>query len=121
MVVAVGRLALSLPGVGSLKEKRSIVRRLIDRTANRFNVAVAEVADQDTHRRAVIGMAVVSNDRRHASRMISEVIGHAESVSACPVIDSTTEIISISDKIGLEDRLPAWLRDNEDPEEQADE
>ena len=120
MVVAVGRLAISLPGVRSLKEKRSIVRRTVDRTANRFNAAVAEVADQDDHRRAVIGFAVVSNDRRHATRMMDEVLQHAESVGACPVLQRTTEIINIADKLGAEDRLPAWLREHDDFEGPSD-
>ena len=42
MVVGVCQISLSLPGVTSLKAKRSIVRKVLDRTANRFNVAVAD-------------------------------------------------------------------------------
>jgi len=109
VVVAIGRLALALPGVRSLKEKRSIVRRVVDRTANRFNVAIAEVDAQDSLQKAVIGMSVVSNDRRHANRMIDEVIGHAESIAATPVLHSSTELVSLSDTLDSGDRLPAWL------------
>ncbi len=63
MVVGVCQISLSLPGVTSLKAKRSIVRKVLDRTANRFNVSVAEVAQQDAHRQATLGFAVVSGDR----------------------------------------------------------
>ena len=67
MVVGVCQISLSLPGVTSLKAKRSIVRKVLDRTANRFNVSAAEVGHQDAHRQAVLGFAVVSGDRRHAN------------------------------------------------------
>ena len=60
MVVGVCQISLSLPGVTSLKAKRSIVRKVLDRTSNKFNVAAAEVGQQDTHRQAVLGFAVVS-------------------------------------------------------------
>lgn len=46
----------------SLKEKRRVVKSLVERTKNRFNVAVAEVGDNDVHDRAVIGLVTVAND-----------------------------------------------------------
>lgn len=110
MVVAIARIALSLPGVSSLKQKRGIVRRVIDRTAHRFNAAIAEVEDQDVHRRAVIGMAVVSNDSRHANSMIDSVIDHAIAVGEVPVLEQSTELVHMSSRWD-NDQLPAWLRD----------
>ena len=73
MVVGVCQISLSLPGVTSLKAKRSIVRKVLDRTANRFNVSVAEVGQQDAHRQAMLGFAVVSGDRRHANSMLDSI------------------------------------------------
>jgi uncharacterized protein YlxP (DUF503 family) len=73
MVVGVCRVAFSLPGNASLKGKRSVVRRIVDRTRAKFNAAVAEVADLDSHRRAVIGVSVVSNDTRHANSMLDHI------------------------------------------------
>ncbi len=97
MVVGVCRISLSLPGVNSLKAKRSVVRKVLDRTANRFNVAVAEVDSQDVHRRAVLGFAVVSEDRRHASSMLASIGAFVEGSTEAVVDDVSTELISLGE------------------------
>ena len=97
MVVGVCRIVLSLPGANSLKEKRSTLRRVVDRTANSFNVAIAEVDAQDTHRRAVIGFAVVSSDRRHANSMLDNIANYMGSVSEAIVSDQSIELVSFND------------------------
>ena len=51
--------------VHSLKEKRSLVRPLVAELRRRFELSVAEVDHLDLHRRAGIGVAVVSPDRAH--------------------------------------------------------
>jgi uncharacterized protein YlxP (DUF503 family) len=93
MVVGVCRLAFSLPGNASLKGKRSVVRRIVDRTRAKFNVAVAEVDDLDSHRRAVIGVAVVSNDSRHANSMLDRISSFMASISEAVMTERTLEIL----------------------------
>lgn len=56
---------LLLGDVHSLKQKRSVVRPLIAELARRFAVSAAETGSQDLHRRAGVGVAVVSGDRAH--------------------------------------------------------
>lgn len=56
---------LLLGDVHSLKEKRGLVRPLIADVRRQFAVSVAEVGDADVHRRAQIGIAVVSGEPRH--------------------------------------------------------
>ncbi|MCA1725487.1 MAG: DUF503 domain-containing protein [Thermomicrobia bacterium] len=56
MIVGVARITLELPGAHSLKEKRSVVKSLLARLQNRFNVSAVEVAAQDTLGIAVIGI-----------------------------------------------------------------
>lgn len=97
MVVGVCQISLSLPGVTSLKAKRSILRKVLDRTANRFNVSVAEVGQQDTHRRATLGFAVVSGDRRHANSMLDAIATFVEGSADAVVLDRSTELISMGD------------------------
>ena len=65
MFVCVARLTLQIPESGSLKAKRQVLRRITDRVKARFNVAVAEVDDQDLWQKATLGLSVVGNDRRH--------------------------------------------------------
>ena len=97
MVVGVCQISLSLPGVTSLKAKRSIVRKVLDRTANRFNVSAAEVGLQDAHRQAVLGFAVVSNDRRHASSMLDSIASFVEGAADAVVMNRSTELVSINE------------------------
>ena len=73
MLVGVVTITINLPGIQSLKQKRSIVKSLIERLKNRFNFSVAEVAANDSKLQAVIGMATVSNDGKHIESQIDKV------------------------------------------------
>lgn len=75
MVMWVGALEfdLLLGEVHSLKEKRSLVRPLIAEVRKRFEVSVAEVDHLDLHRRAGVGVAVVSPDRAHLVEVLDSV------------------------------------------------
>ncbi|MGB5348146.1 MAG: DUF503 domain-containing protein [Polyangiales bacterium] len=97
MVVGVCQISLSLPGVTSLKAKRSIVRKVLDRTANRFNVAVAEVGQQDAHRQCTLGFAVVSGDRRHANSMLDSIAEFVEGSADTVVLNRSMELVSLGE------------------------
>lgn len=60
MVIGCCTITLYLPGVHSLKEKRSVVKSVLARLRNEFNVSTAEVDAQELHQRAVLGMVSVS-------------------------------------------------------------
>jgi hypothetical protein len=64
---------LLLGDVHSLKEKRAVVRPIVGELRRRFDVSAAEVDDQDLHRRARIGAALVSADRAHAVEVLDAV------------------------------------------------
>lgn len=74
MVVGTLEVELLIPDAYSLKDKRRVVRSLIDRLRHRFRVAAAEVGDNDVHNHAVVGFACVSNDSRHAQAVLSQVL-----------------------------------------------
>jgi uncharacterized protein YlxP (DUF503 family) len=61
---------LLLGAVDSLKGKRAIIRPIINEVRRRFEVSVAEVGDADLHRRALIGVAVVSGDAAHVKEVL---------------------------------------------------
>ena len=73
MVVGVARAELELPERGTLKDKRRVVQSLTTRSRQRFAVACAEVDRLDDHRRAVLGVAVVSNEATHAAQVLASV------------------------------------------------
>ncbi len=83
---------LLLGDVRSLKQKRSAIRPLIAELQRRFAVSAAETGAHDLHRRANIGMAVVSADRVH----VVDVLDAAERLVA-----SRPEIELLSTRRGL--------------------
>ncbi len=78
MHVAAAQITIRAPLSHSLKDKRRIVRSLIDQIRNRFNVAVAEVDALDKHQLIVIGIACVSGSAAHAQEQLDAVIRFAE-------------------------------------------
>ena len=71
----VGTIAfdLLLPRVHSLKEKRSVVKPILDGARNRYRVAVAEVGDQDLWQRSRLGVAAVASTPSHVQEVLDEV------------------------------------------------
>ena len=78
MNVGVCRIELELPASRSLKDKRHVVRSIVDRVRSRFNVAIAEVDHNDSWQLATIGITCVSNDPRHANEMLSRVVHYVQ-------------------------------------------
>jgi uncharacterized protein YlxP (DUF503 family) len=64
---------LHLPMAQSLKDKRMVVRSIVDGARHRFRVAAAEVGDQDESQRAELGFVTVAGSVRHAVEVIDEV------------------------------------------------
>lgn len=93
MVVGVCRIVLSIDEVFSLKEKRHIVKSLIDRLKARFNASVAEVDLNDKWKNAVIGIACVSNDTGHTDSMMANMVSFVEKDGRAEIIDYSTEVI----------------------------
>lgn len=73
MVVGVLRLVLYLPDNHSLKGKRSVLRSIKARVANKFNVSIAECADHDSWQRITLGVVQIGNERDHVDRSLREV------------------------------------------------
>ena len=59
MKIAAMTFHLYAPWVRSLKEKRMIVKSLISKLQNRYHVSVAEIEDQDNHKKITIGIAAI--------------------------------------------------------------
>jgi uncharacterized protein len=71
--VAVVRLELHIPTSRSLKEKRAVLRPIVEGLRHRFQISVAEVDYQDKWQRALIGLAVVSHSYGHAVEVVDNV------------------------------------------------
>jgi hypothetical protein len=78
MIVATCVIKLQLDGVSSLKEKRSILKSVLKRLTNQFNVAAAEVDCQDVWQTAVIGLAAVGNDSAYLHGLMEKAVDWIE-------------------------------------------
>ena len=96
MVVGCLEVTLSIPA-HSLKEKRSVVRRCVDRVRNRFNVSAAEVGMNDLHDRALIGVAAVANDQSFVNSVLDKIIAHVEDdmLGRAEIIDTRFELLQV--------------------------
>jgi uncharacterized protein YlxP (DUF503 family) len=74
MHVSVCQIELRLPENQSLKGKRQVIKSIIARLQNRYKVSVAEVDNQNLWQLATLGIACVSNHRRHADETLSNVV-----------------------------------------------
>lgn len=93
MTVGLLRIRFRLPS-RSLKEKRAIIRPVVERARNRFNASVAEVEDMDSAEFATIAVACVANDSRFVQSELDE-IAHAltDARLDLEVLDIATELI----------------------------
>lgn len=91
MVTVVARIHLNLPAVDSLKEKRRILKSLISRAQNSFNVSIAEVDENDSHRTAVLGAATIANNNRYARQVMDKLINKIENNHEVVLTDCSLE------------------------------
>lgn len=87
MIVSSLRIKLYAPACHSLKDKRMIVKSLLQRVRNKFNVSIAEIEEQDYCQTIVIGAACVSSGRAQANAVLDEVMRFIEDNTEAEVID----------------------------------
>ena len=92
MVVGIMELHLALYDNESLKDKRSVVKRVMHRARSKFNVAAAEVDDQDCTDRAVIGIVAVGNDARFIQSVLDKVEGFVERLALADIIEAPKSV-----------------------------
>ena len=93
MHVGVLQVELALEKARSLKEKRQVVRSVVDRARASFNVSAAEVADLDAHQRAILGFSAVSNDAQHVRGLLQKLVNHLQRHPVARVVDHQLEVL----------------------------
>jgi uncharacterized protein len=97
MLVGAARFDLRIPGVGSLKEKRHVVKTLSASLRNKFNVSVAEVDHQDLWQRATLAVSAVSGEGYHLKKVMHEVEKYVERFGPVDVIEREVTMIDPED------------------------
>ena len=93
MVVGTCVVYLTAEWVFSLKEKRMVVKSIIEKAKHKFNISIAEVDRQDIHKNIVIGFACVTNQVSHADSIIQNVLNFIEINTDAVIDDVETEIL----------------------------
>jgi uncharacterized protein len=96
MYVATAHVTLHLLASGSLKDKRQVIRSVLARARNQFEVAAAEVGSQEIWNLAEIGIACVSGDSGHALGIVERVVRSIEaSRPDVEVTEVATDVMSV--------------------------
>jgi len=90
-VIAAITFELRIDHAQSLKDKRQVVKSLKDRLRNRFNVAVAEIADQDLRQRSVVAAVTVASSRAVAEETAERVEREAVHLLGAMVVRADVE------------------------------
>jgi hypothetical protein len=97
MVIGACTIEIELPGMTSLKDKRSVIKTLIARLHKEFNVAAAEVDLHDRWEYTVIGVASVSTSAAHAQSLLQNLLEFIERTRPdLEIIDHYVEIVHFS-------------------------
>ena len=80
MPVGVLTLEIQIPYSHSLKEKRSVLRKMRDRLRSRFNVAIAELDHQDVWQYATLGIVSISDRQDLLEAVFNQVLAEAERI-----------------------------------------
>lgn len=81
------RIVLHIPQSRSLKSKRHVIKAIIDRLKNKFNISVSEVDDNDLWQRATLGVAFVANEGQFVDQVLAQVESFIASNPEVDIVD----------------------------------
>ena len=99
MFVGMARFEIFVPHSGSLKQKRQVLRPVIDRVRNKLNISIAEVDHQNLWQRSALGVTCVSSSVDQCHKLLADaerVIGRA-AIDGAEIVDRTQQVISMED------------------------
>lgn len=93
MTIGVLQLELSVTDAMSLKDKRRVILSIKDRIRHAHNVSIAEVGALDEHRRSILGIAMVGNDKQYVEGGLSKLVDLVRMVSQVSLTDYQIELL----------------------------
>ena len=93
MIIGVLTLQLHLGEANSLKDKRRILKSLIARIKNRFNVSVSEVGQQDLWQCSTLGISMVSCEQAHVHKVLAAVVNFVEAQGSVLITNFQTDLL----------------------------
>jgi hypothetical protein len=91
MHIALLRVEIRIPSSHSLKDKRSVLKRLVNLLRSRHNVAVAEIGHQDAWQTAVLGLVTINSLGDATDRILQGVVREVGHFEGCELLDYRIE------------------------------
>ncbi len=92
MVIGICRVELSIPNSFSLKDKRRVLKSIITRTRNKFNVSISEIEENESWQKAVLGISSISNNSHYTNKVLNEVVNYMEKDRDLIILNYSIEI-----------------------------
>lgn len=86
-------IAIKIETAYSLKEKRHIIKSVLERVKSRFNFSAAEVGEQEIRNYSVLGFSCVTNEKKHTTKMLDELERFLENDYRFEILDFRREIL----------------------------
>jgi uncharacterized protein YlxP (DUF503 family) len=102
-----------IPESHSLKEKRVVLRRIKDKVHQKFNVSIAEVAENDVWQSGVLGFAIVANERRFCEAMVAKVVNFID--GEAKISDDEKDFVQYGDEPLSAEDYPHWEPEEDSP------
>ncbi|MFQ3549730.1 MAG: DUF503 domain-containing protein [Armatimonadota bacterium] len=93
MFIGVLRVLLEISGSTSLKDKRQVVKSILDSIRNKHNASCAEVGFLNNHNKAELGFACVSNDKVVVNNILNKIFEYIDSNPLCEIIEHEFELL----------------------------
>lgn len=93
MIIGICTCEIYIFNANSLKSKRSVVKSIIEKSKNRFNISIAEVGENDKWQKSIIAFSTISNNQRLVEETIEKVINFFDSYSEIEIIKIKREIL----------------------------
>jgi len=93
MVLGLLTISLRLPENNTLKGKRKILKSILGKMKNTFNVSAAEIGENDTHRKSDLGCAMVGNDSAYINSKLDKIINMIDDMGLAEIVDTQIEIM----------------------------
>ena len=93
MIIGICTCEIFIFNANSLKSKRSVVKSIIEKSKNRFNISIAEVGENDKWQKSIIAFSTIYNDQKIVEETIEKVINFFDSYSEIEIINIKREIL----------------------------
>ena len=95
MIIGSCKLRFTAEWVTSLKEKRMVVKSIVEKAKHKFNISAAEIDLQDIHQTIAVGFACVTNDAVLAEQIVNNVIDYMDYNTDAVLENTEIEILRV--------------------------